>query len=106
MVTLHLTGRITEKGELEVKLPEGLPPVEVGIEMTLPVPPEELPWEERPWAEEELKELMRFEAKTGAEIAKFLQEGGGGWEDMGITDSAAFVDELRRKEQERRNIKW
>jgi hypothetical protein len=106
MVTLHLTGRITEDGELEVKLPEGLPPVEVKIDMTLPVQPEELPWEERPWTEEELRELMRFEAKTGVEIAKFLQEEGGGWEDMGITDSAAFVDELRRKQRERRNMKW
>jgi hypothetical protein len=60
MTTIHLTGRITEKGELEVKLPEGLPPVEVEITVEIPGQPEELPWEERPWTEEELEELIRF----------------------------------------------
>ena len=104
MVTLHLTGRITEQGELEVKLPEGLPPVEV--EVTVKVPPEKKTEEDRPWMEEEIQEMLKPRPPlSGAEIVKRLEEEGG-WEHMGITDSAAFVDELRRKERERRNIKW
>jgi hypothetical protein len=106
MTTLHLMGRITENGELEVKLPEGLPPVEVKIDMTLPVQPEELPWEERPWTEEEIQEMLKSGTPlTGAEIVKLLEEEGG-WEHMGITDGAEWVEELRRKEQERRNTRW
>src|SRR5215207_6150089 len=64
-----------------------------------PANPDDLSWEERPWTEEELKELMRFEGKTGAEIA--TSDAIGGWAHMGITDSVAFVEELRRKEAER-----
>jgi hypothetical protein len=104
MVTIHLTGRITETGELEIKLPEGLPAGEVQVTVELPaeVKPDELPWEERPWTEEEIQEMMHFEPKTAAEIAQRIKEEGGGWEDLGITDSAAWVEEVRRREQERR----
>ena len=100
MTTLHLTGRITENGELEVKLPEGLPPVEVEVTVELPVPPEELPWEERPWTEEEIQEMLKPSTPlTGAEIVKLLEEEGG-WEHMGITDGAEWVEEQRRKRRE------
>lgn len=105
MVTLHLTGRITETGELEIKLPEGLPAGEVQVTVEMPAEAAaEIPWEERPWTDEEIREMMHFEAKTGAEIARMIKEEGGGWEDMGITDSAEWVDELRRKELERRRL--
>lgn len=101
MVTIHLTGRITETGELEIKLPEGLPAGEVQVTVELPaeVKPDELPWEERPWTEEEIQEMMHFEPKTVAEI---VQSGVlGAWADLGITDSETWVEEVRRKEQER-----
>lgn len=104
MTTLHLTGRITEKGELEVKLPEGLPPVEVKVTVEVPVQPEELPWEERPWTEEEIQEMLKPRPRlTGAEIVKLLEEEGG-WEHMGITDSAEWVEAQRRKRREQN--KW
>lgn len=102
MTTIHLTGRITEKGELEVKLPEGLPPGEVEVTVEVPIQPEELPWEERPWTEEEIQEMLKPRPpKTGAEIAAEIERDGGGWEHYGITDSAKWVEEQRRKRSER-----
>ncbi len=97
MTILHLTGKITEDGKLVVELPEGLPSGDV--ELTLKVSEEEDP-ENRPWTEEELREAFVFTPKSGAEIiAAGLT---GGWEDHGITDSAAWVEEVRRKQEERR----
>ncbi|HEX9943289.1 MAG TPA: hypothetical protein VGG03_14810 [Thermoanaerobaculia bacterium] len=51
------------------------------------------------WTEEDLKRALKIEPLTGAEIV----EAGlvGGWADEGITDSAAWVEEQRRKRRER-----
>jgi hypothetical protein len=46
MVTLHLKGRITESGKLEVDLPEGTPPGEVTVKITLEGPAEKKPKQE------------------------------------------------------------
>ncbi len=94
MVTVHLTGNITEDGELEIELPAGLPPgkVQVTIEVASQ---EEISAEERPLTEEEIRELTRIEPKTGEEIVAAGHTGG--WEHYGITDSAAWVEELRYK---------
>ncbi|MDX1992336.1 MAG: hypothetical protein SF029_08105 [bacterium] len=43
MVTLHLKGRITESGRLEVDLPQGTPPGEVTVKITLEAPAEKKP---------------------------------------------------------------
>ena len=99
MATIHLTGRITATGELEAKLPEGLPPGEV--EISIELPDSELPWDLRPWTKEELDDMMKFEPATGAEIV--ASDSFGAWADEGITDSVAWVEEVRRKEQERHN---
>jgi hypothetical protein len=99
MVTILLSGRITEAGKLEVDLPEGLPPGEVQVVIEMPVE-EEQPLDERPWTAEEIREMMRIEPKTGAEIMARLEREGG-WEDKGITDGAAWVEEQRRKRRER-----
>ncbi len=98
MTTLQLTGRITDKGELEVKLPDGVQAGEVEVTIKLPV-------EERPWTEEEIAEMLKpGTPKTGAEIAAKLEAGeyGDGWESVG--DGATWVEEQRRKEQVRN--KW
>lgn len=103
MVTIRLTAHITEDGRLEVSLPAGLPPGEVDVTLELPNT-DALPWELRPWTDEEIAELTKpGVAKSGAEIVANLRREGG-WEDVDITDSAEWVRELRRKQQERR--KW
>ena len=103
MVAIQLKGRITESGELDIELPKGLPAGEV--EVTLNVEnTDELPWELRPWTPEELAELMKPDPKTGAEIVAWLQQEGG-WEDLGITDGAEWVQEQRRK-NERKFPEW
>jgi hypothetical protein len=110
MVSLQLKGHITKDGELKVELPDGLPAVEVNVTIELPAdariqtasPNDD--WENRPWTDEEIKELMRVEPKTGAESIALGHAGG--WEDKGITDSVEWVEELRRKRRENRGISW
>lgn len=98
MTTIHLSGRITEAGQLEVTLPEGLPPGDV--EITIQVAAEDQQGDERPWTKEEIREMLTFTPKSGAEI---LASGVvGSWRDLGIEDSAAWVEDIRRKIQERR----
>jgi hypothetical protein len=95
MVTIHLTGTITEDGHLEVALPDGLPPGKVQV--TLEVESEkDFAGEECPWTEEEIREMMRITPMSGAEIVALLEHEGG-WEDLGISDGAEWVREQRRK---------
>jgi hypothetical protein len=102
MVSIRLKGRITENGDLEIKLPEGLPPGEVQVTVEVPAETntEELPWEERPWTDEEIREMLKSRHPlTGAEIVERL-EAEGGWEDMGITDSNDWLEAQRRRLRE------
>jgi hypothetical protein len=102
METFHLKGKITRKGKLKIDLPEGLAPGEVEVTITVPTP-DDLSDEDRPFTDEELKELMRPDPKTGAEIVARLKKEGG-WEDKGILDGVEWVQEQRRKRRERH--KW
>jgi len=87
MAIIDLKGRITESGELELKLPEGLPPGDARVRIEVPLAKE--------WTAQELDEALAIVPMTGAEI---VQAGLlGGWADEGIVDSEAWVDELRRK---------
>lgn len=92
MTMIHLNGRITETGELELDLPSGLPPGEARITIEIPT--------EGGWTPEGIDEALRIIPMTGAQIV----EAGllGGWEDEGITDGAEWVEEQRRKARERR----
>ena len=105
MVLIHLKGRVTESGQLDVQLPPGIPAGEVDVTLEV-ANTDDLPWELRPWTDEELAELLKTEPKTGAEIVARIQKEGG-WEHLGITSGAEWVEAQRRKEQERRNLpKW
>ncbi len=98
MVTFHLTGHVTDDGELVFEPPKNLPPGEVQITIEVPREPT---GEDQSFTDEEIKELLTFEPKTGKEV---IEEGlTGGWEDMGITDPVAWVEEQRRKIEERRD---
>jgi hypothetical protein len=95
MTVLELRGRINASGHLEVDLPEGLPPGEVRIRIEL-AEGEDV----APLTDAELDELMRPQPMTGAElVAAGLT---GGWQELGIEDGAAWVEEVRRKRKERR----
>lgn len=95
MTVIELRGRINESGQLEVALPEGLPPGEVRIRIEL-AEGENV----APLTDAELDELMRPQPMTGAEIVAAGLTGG--WQDVGIEDGAAWVEEVRRKRKERR----
>ncbi|MDX2141524.1 MAG: hypothetical protein SF123_25785 [Chloroflexota bacterium] len=99
MVMFTLPGKINEHGKLEVDLPEGIAPedVLVTIESLADNADAATPF----WTEEELAILNApHSPKTGAEIAARIREEGGGWEDLGITDSEAYIQELRRKRRD------
>jgi len=93
VTTIHLVGRITENGQLDIELPAGLPPGEARV--TIEIAPES-----DTWTDEELDELLNAKhPMTGKEIV----ESGllvGGLENEGITDSRAWVEEQRRKRSE------
>ncbi len=84
-------------GELNIDLPENV--IDGEIEVKLPVIGAEIPWEDRPWTEEELEELLHPDPKTGAEIAKSTSIGA--WAHLGIEDGVGWVQEQRRKRQEK-----
>jgi hypothetical protein len=98
MTTIHLTGHVTEEGELIFEPPKDLPPG--NVEITIKVPSGAAKPLEQDFTDEEIKELLTFTPKSGKEI---VESGlAGGWEDKGITDPVRWVDEQRRKRREQR----
>ena len=86
MVMIELSAEVTEERELTVKLPGGFPLGQVRIIVEA--------------VEAEAEETISFQPSTLGEI---LASGlVGAWEDQGITDSQAWVEEVRRKEREQR----
>lgn len=92
MATIHLQGKITEQGRLEVELPAGLPAGEARV--TIELAPE------TGWSSEELAQALRIEPMTGAEIVAAGLTGG--WEGEGIEDGAEWVDRQRRRRRGQR----
>lgn len=67
----------------------------------------EMPWVEQPWTEQELRELMRPDPKTGAEIVQLLDRLDlSEWVAMDIPDVVEWIHEQRRQETERRMQRW
>ena len=99
--TIELIGHITEDGELETKLPAGLPSGEVRVTIELPAETDE-----PDLTAEEVAELLRPEPPmSGAQIAAALESGEldtSAWWD--VQDGASWVEEHRRQRRERR--KW
>jgi hypothetical protein len=91
MATIHLQGKITEKGQLEVELPVGLPAGEARITIEVPV---------ADWTPQELAEALKIQPLTGAEmIAAGVT---GGWEDEIEESGAEWVERRRRERREQR----
>ncbi len=95
VLTYHLTGRVSKNGELQLRLPEGIPPGEVDVVITVPGA---APSDNILWTDEEIRKMTRVEPKTGAEIAALLDKMEAGFQH--ITDSAAWVEEQRRQQRE------
>ena len=99
MALARIKGYITETGEIRVELPDNWQPGE--IEIVIPVAAEN--HETHATADEtiadvEFEEPLQFQGKPLGEIVT------GGWEHLGIEDPVEWVEEMRRKEQERRGI--
>ena len=66
---------------------------------------DEIPWEERPWTEAEIRELMKPEPKTGAEIAALIDQLDlSEWQAMDIPDVVEWLKEQRHQEAVRRGV--
>ena len=92
MATNYVTIRgYIKDGQLIYDLPENVTDGEVRLEVPIEEAETSASWEESPWTEEELADALQFRPVPGNEIET------GGWEDMGITDSIKFVEEVRRK---------
>ncbi len=92
--------RIKADGKPEVDLPEDLP---VGEQVESAVQADEN-WENQPLTEDEIDEFLTFKGLTGAEIGALGLLGG--WENKGIRDGAAWIQEQRIKRAKERNIRW
>ena len=101
MTEIEFKAHVPKSRELTFQLPEEFQEaeVEVHVKVVPKAPDEDATSDERPWTDEEIKEMMRPEPKTGKEIVE--SDAIGGWEHMGITDSVAFIEELRRKRREK-----
>lgn len=100
MAAVQLKVQVSQSREIIIELPEDFPVGEAQVTVEPVSGSEEIPWEERPWTDEELDELLRSEPLPGSEIvARGLT---GGWEDLEIEDSQAWVDAARRKRKEQR----
>lgn len=93
MFTLHLKGQVTSDGQLVVDLPKTVPVGDVDITIEIPNADEQ-------FTPEEIQELMTFTPTSGADVVAAGLVGG--WEDKGITDPVAWVEEQRRKQREQR----
>jgi hypothetical protein len=93
MKTIQLSGRITEMGQLELRLPEGLPSGEARITIEIS--------QSEDWRPEDVEAALKVEPLTGAEIV----EAGllGGWEEQGISNSDAWLEEQRRQRRGQRS---
>lgn len=96
MTVFDLRGRITESGQLEVELPEGLPSGEVRIRIELAEGSDI-----SPLTDDDITRLMQTTPMTGAEIVAAGLTGG--WRDLDISDGTAWVEDVRRKRKERRS---
>lgn len=92
MDVIELRGRINKEGKLEIELPEGLAPGEVRVRIEREVV--------EPLTDAEIEQFLQTEPATGAEI---VAEGlPGGWQELGIEDAQAWVEEQRHKRKEGR----
>jgi hypothetical protein len=97
MTTKQVAGRVTPSGELIFETPKDLPPGDVLITIE---PLDARPSDSETFTEDELRDLLTFTPKSGAEVVAAGLTGG--WEHKAISDPIEWVEEQRRKQRERR----
>jgi hypothetical protein len=98
-MVIYVKAFITEDGVIQAELPPDHPVGEVTV-IIESASTSDKDWENQPWTEAELKELLRPQPST---LGEMLDEGvvGLGAEDFKhISDSAAWIEETRRDEEE------
>ncbi len=98
MTTLELQGRITENGDLELRLPAGLPAGEVTVRIV--VPDDSPDKEQQPWTDAEIREMLRPRRSTFKQLVEWLDtnpptESWGGLSDD--EDAAEYIHKLRHQ---------
>jgi len=107
MVETHIKGFVDENGQLTVQghVPDDFPRGEVEVKISVAKPemptPVQLTPEEEAELDRDIEESLAIIragglGKTGSEIAAWIRENGGGWEDKGITDPVGWLQEQRR----------
>lgn len=111
MVAIRLEAYVDEHGQLIAQIPDDFPrdqkvELEIRVKAAVPAPPELTPEEEAELDREIEAALTVIQAgglyKTGAEIADWIRENGGGWEHKDITDPVAWLEEQRQQRRERK----
>ena len=91
MATIHLHGKITEQGQLEVELPAGLPAGEACVTIEVPA---------ADWTADEIAEALKIQPLTGAQmIAAGVT---GGWAGEMDETGTGWVERQRRQRREQR----
>jgi hypothetical protein len=94
MTIVELKGRITNKGKLEVELPQGLPAGEVTVRIEV----HDEDREHQPWTEDEIRELIKPKRQTFRELVAWLDKNPSSelWGDMRDDESAAdYIHRVR-----------
>ncbi len=94
MTMIEVRGRINEHGQLEIELPEGMPPGEVRVIIEM-AEGENLP----PLTEADLDDLLQTHPMTGAAIVAAGLTGG--WRDLDISSGEAWVETQRSRRKNR-----
>jgi hypothetical protein len=95
MNTLELVVYQTEDGEVRFKLPEGVTLDQLRIRVE--IAESNLPSSnEIDWTEAEIAEMLAFKPVPAEQIVT------GGWEDLNITDSQAWVEKIRQQNRSKR----
>ena len=100
-MAIYVKATISESGEIKADLPKDHPVGEVTLVIEAAVR-ETIPWDSEPWTQEELTEMLTPRPSTLGEILEYLQAKAGD-ELAHIVDSTAWVEEQRKKEEERRD---
>jgi len=112
MVETRIKGFVDENGQLTVQghVPDDFPRGEVEVKISVAKPemqtPEVLTSEEESELERDIQESLEIfkrggQGKSGAEIVEMLQTMKG-WEDYGITDPVAWLEEQRQKDWQKK----
>src|SRR5258707_7843270 len=88
MTTLELRGRITEEGDLEIRLPAGLPAGEVTVRIDVPTMND---WEQQPRTDEEINEMIQPKRSSFKEMVEWLESNPPVelWGELGESEDAA-----------------